>query len=73
VLTQTCDVIRAATDRPELEVSPLVKVSSEHLQEIKKGYRPRYAYVPAVESIERDIVRSEFGPKYLPQPSTARD
>jgi hypothetical protein len=47
VLTQTCDVIRASKDRPELEVSPLVEVSAEHLREIKKGYRPRYAYVPA--------------------------
>jgi hypothetical protein len=48
VLTQTCDVVRAAKGRPELEVSPLVKVSAEHLHEIKKGYRPRYAHVPAV-------------------------
>jgi len=52
VLTQTCDVIRASKDRPELEVSPLVKVSAEHLHEIKKGYRPRYAYVPAVAPSE---------------------
>ncbi len=48
VLTQTCDVIRSSIDRPELEVSPLVTVTAEHLREIEKGYRPRHAYVPAL-------------------------
>ena len=48
VLTQTCDVVRSSVDRPELEVSPLVKVAPEHLHEIRKGYRPRYAYVASV-------------------------
>jgi hypothetical protein len=48
VLTQTCDVVRSARDRDVLEVSPLVVVDAEHLRTIEKGYRPRYAYVPAV-------------------------
>jgi hypothetical protein len=48
VLTQTCDVIRSASDRPVLEVSPLVAVDAEHLRTIEKGYRPRYAHVPGI-------------------------
>lgn len=50
VLTQTCDVIRASKDRPVLEVSPLVPVDAQDLRMIAKHYRPRYAYVPALES-----------------------
>jgi hypothetical protein len=52
VLTQTCDVIRASTERPELELGPLVKVKADALHEIKKGYRPRFAYIPALAASE---------------------
>ncbi len=52
LLSQTCDVVRAWTDRPDVEVSPLVAVSAMHLHEIEKGYRPRYGYVPAVANRE---------------------
>ena len=50
VLTQTCDVVRDHKDRPALEVSPLVAVNAADLKAIAKGYRPRYAYVAALES-----------------------
>jgi hypothetical protein len=50
VLTQTCDILRASTERSELEVSPLVTVPPDVLHVIKKGYRPRFAYVPALGS-----------------------
>ncbi len=52
VLTQTCDVIRASANRPDLEVCPLVKVAPDVLHMVKKGSRPQYAYVPAVASNE---------------------
>lgn len=52
VLSQTCDIVRAIADRPELEISPLVKVPPGILTTIKRGYRPRYAHVPALEAGE---------------------
>jgi len=47
VLTQTCDLVRACVDRPFVEVSPLVEVSAEELQQIRRARRPRYAFIPA--------------------------
>lgn len=48
VLTQTCDLVRNCQDRPFLEISPLVEVDADRLQEVKKMKRPQYAYVPGV-------------------------
>ena len=46
VVTQTCDIVRSCTDRPYVEVSPLVR--SEDLDGVKAGRRPNYAYLPGV-------------------------
>jgi hypothetical protein len=47
VLTQTCDLVRSSKDRPYLEVSPLVAITDhDYLNDIRKGRRPRYAYIP---------------------------
>lgn len=58
VLTQTCDIERDHEKRPYIEVCPLVKVeqdkSSPGLLEVKRGYRPNYAFVPSLE--ERQLV-----------------
>lgn len=48
VLTQTCDLVRSCTDRPFLEIAPLVGVEEIHLQDIERGRRPRYAFIPAL-------------------------
>lgn len=48
VVTQTCDIVRGCTERPFIEVVPLVAVSESMLQEIQKGRRPAYAFIPAV-------------------------
>lgn len=48
ILTQTCDVVRQCNDRPFLEIAPLVEVDDQDLKLIKRGHRPRYAYVPGV-------------------------
>ncbi len=48
VVTQTCDIVRKCADRPFVEVCPLVKVEKSVLREVKRGYRPNYAYIPGI-------------------------
>lgn len=59
VLSQTCDIVRSCIDRPYVEVARLVEVDEHHAQEIERGYRPRYAIVPALrnERIVADLDR----------------
>jgi hypothetical protein len=54
VVTQSCDVVRSCSERPFVEVSPLVSVSASAISEIARGRRPAYAIVPAVK--ERSLV-----------------
>ena len=46
VLTQTCDLVRRCDARPFVHVSPLVEVDAERLDEIRRGHRPNYAFIP---------------------------
>lgn len=48
MLTQTCDIVRTSSERPFVEVSPVVEVDEGWLHEIKAGRRPNYAYIPAL-------------------------
>lgn len=48
VLTQTCDIVRSCTERPFIEVCPLVEVDEAKLREIERGRRPAYGFVPAL-------------------------
>lgn len=48
VATQTCDIVRSCRDRPFLEVCPLVEIEEAVLDEIRRGRRPGYAFVPGV-------------------------
>lgn len=48
VLTQTCDIVRPAPQRPYLEVSPLIAVTEVFLNEVRRLQRPAFAYVPAI-------------------------
>jgi hypothetical protein len=48
VVTQTCDIVRDCGERPFVEVCPLVEVDEDKLQEIERGRRPNYAYLPGV-------------------------
>lgn len=59
VATQTCDLVRDCSDRPFVEVSPLVNVDGDTLEEIRKGRRPRYAFVPGAsgERLVADLDR----------------
>lgn len=51
VLTQTCDIVRSAADRPFLEVAPLVRVEAGIRDEVRRAVRPRYAFIPGVASL----------------------
>lgn len=47
MLTQTCDVVRDCRKRPFVEVAPLVQVTADELNDIRRLKRPAFAYVPA--------------------------
>jgi hypothetical protein len=51
VITQTCDLVRSCQERPFLEISPLVEVEAQRLQEIKQMKRPQYAYIPGIAEV----------------------
>jgi hypothetical protein len=48
VLTQTCDLVRKCSERPFVEVCPLVEVDEAQHREIERSRRPNYAFVPAL-------------------------
>lgn len=50
VVTQTCDIVRACEGRPFVQVCPLVEVDADRLVEIRRGYRPSYAFLPGTEA-----------------------
>ncbi len=47
VLTQTCDIVRPNVQRPYVEVSPLIAVSSQLVEDARCLRRPAFAYIPA--------------------------
>ncbi len=46
VVTQTCDVVRSCTERPFVEVCPLVEIDADTLAQVERARRPRFALVP---------------------------
>ena len=46
VVTQTCDVVRSCKERAYIEVCPVVEVDNERFQEVQRGRRPAYAFIP---------------------------
>lgn len=50
VLTQTCELIRPASERPFAEVAPLVQsLDDVEYHQVERGLRTRYAVLPALE------------------------
>ena len=47
MLSQTCDVVRGCRDRPFVEVAPLIEMSRQEVEAIRRLRRPAFAYVPA--------------------------
>lgn len=52
IVSQTCDIVRSCVGRPFLSVSPLIVRGD--FDEIKKGRKPQFAYVPGV--VDRQLV-----------------
>lgn len=50
VVSQTCDIVRCCSDRPYIEVSPLVEVDDSKLAEVEKGGRPNYGFLSKLKS-----------------------
>ena len=50
VLTQTCDLVRKARERPFIEACPIVEVEEALLREVERGRRPGYVFIPALEN-----------------------
>ena len=48
VASQSCDVVRSCSDRPFVEVCPLVELTEDVPKEVERGRRPQVAYVPGV-------------------------
>lgn len=46
VVTQTCDVVRLCTERPFVEICPLIEVDADRLNSIKSGRLPTFAFLP---------------------------
>lgn len=57
--TQTCDLIRACSERPFVEVCPLIEVTEPVLNETRRARRPSLAFVPGVadENLVADLDR----------------
>ena len=49
VVTQTCDIVRACTSRPYIEVAPLMQVTEDEWRTVRRGRRPAHATLPALE------------------------
>ena len=48
VVSQTCDIVRSCTQRPYLEVAPVVHVEAAILAQIQRGNRPAHATLPTL-------------------------
>lgn len=48
VTTQSCDIVRPCTDRPYVELAPLIEVTPDELGHIQACRLPRFAYVPGL-------------------------
>jgi hypothetical protein len=50
VVSQSCDIVRAAKGRPFVEVVPLVQLPDLEFREVILGARPQYATVPSLHA-----------------------
>jgi hypothetical protein len=48
VTTQSCEIVRSCRDQPFVKVAVLQEVDSRFLETVRKGRRPRYAFIPGV-------------------------
>jgi len=50
VVSQTCDIVRDCSQRPFVEVCPLIEVSASSLREIRRQRRPSLLYIPGLQN-----------------------
>jgi len=60
MLIQTCDVFRGCRDRPFVEVSPLIRMGEQDLEDIRRLKRPAFVYVSvtAADCLVADLDRT---------------
>ncbi len=51
VISQSCDLVRSCREQPFLKVAILQKASDDFVEDVRKGRRPRYAYIPGVADL----------------------
>lgn len=49
VTSQTCDIVRGCRERPFVEVCALHQVDANTLEDINRGRRPQFAFIPGLE------------------------
>ena len=54
VISQTCDIVRRASERPFVQVAPLVERSEEEMELIRLRMKPRFGFLPTLA--ERRLV-----------------
>ena len=54
IITQSCDLVRSCRDQPFVKVAVLQEVDAAFLGHVKKGQRPRFAFIPGVA--DRNLV-----------------
>ena len=50
VVSQTCDIIKPCTEWPYVQLAALQKVENSFFKEVRKGLRPTFASLPAIEA-----------------------
>ena len=48
IISQSCDLVRSCAQQPFVKLAALQQVSSDVLNEVKRGRRPRFAFIPAI-------------------------
>jgi hypothetical protein len=48
VISQTCDVVFPCRERPFIQIAALQKVDETFAKEVRRGFRPGFAFVPAL-------------------------
>lgn len=48
IVSQSCDVVRSCSERPFVEVCPLVELEEGVLKDVERGRRPQFTFVPGV-------------------------
>lgn len=48
IVSQSCDVVRSCSERPFVEVCPVVQLGEDVFRQVLRGRRPQFAFIPGV-------------------------